>query len=342
MLLTSSHYSFDFYTCLLEKVLFHGYRCPPLTFDTPASKEAKNEAEESGLDVLPLKPRVDEASSQVVGSSIHQPLNSWLHHKSLLACPLTHHGFSHMLSHYSHLWRDFRYKFYISKWFKMHQNALFEYLFNIASVYYILKHLISHRLFQGARMSVSSASGKHSPAAATKNATAMGPLMWPRSHAPRIEMWMRLKANILLPTSRLLAATKQPMVGPQPIFPGNPKTAESILSRLAKLSPALKHEMPMETAMLTKSALANLMDAMLWMPTMKDIKKLLCTNAEIADSATFKENMRVYADDIFQNALPGHAALIFHLRPFHWILHVSNICQSLPAVFSYSFHISAR
>ena len=138
-------------------------------------------------------------------------------------------------------------------------------------------------------MSVSSASGKHSPAAATKNATAMGPPTWPRSHAPRMEMWMRLKANILLPTSRLLAATKQHMVGPHPIFPGNPKTAESILSRLAKLSPALKHEMPMETAMLTKSALENLMDAMLWMPTMKDIKKLLCTNAEIADSATFRE-----------------------------------------------------
>ena len=215
-------------------------------------------------------------------------------------------------------------------------------MFNISSVYYILEHLISHRLFQGARMSVSSASGKHSPAAATKNATAMGPLMWPRSHPPRIEMWMRLKANILLPTSRLLAATKQPMVGPQPIFPGNPKTAESILSRLAKLSPALKHEMPMETAMLTKSALANLIDAMLWMPTMKDIKKLLCTNAEIADSVTFRENMLVYAHAWhLSKCTPGHAALIFHLRKSHWILHLSNICQSLP-VFSYSFRISAR
>ena len=138
-------------------------------------------------------------------------------------------------------------------------------------------------------MSVSSASGKHSPAAATKNPTAMGPPTWPRSHAPRMEMWMTLKAIILLPTSKLLATTKQHMVGPQPIFPGNPKTAESVLSRLAKLSPALKHEMPMETAILTKSALENLMDAMLWMPTMKDIKKLLCTNAEIADSATFRE-----------------------------------------------------
>ena len=163
-------------------------------------------------------------------------------------------------------------------------------------------------------MSVSSASGKHSPAAATKNATAMGPPTWPRSHPPRMEMWMRLKANILLPTSRLLAATKQHMVGPQPIFPGNPKTAESILSRLAKLSPALKHEMPMETAMLTKSALENLMDAMLWMPTMKDIKKLLCTKAEIADSATF--SMHVYANDVYlSKCTPAHAVLIFHHIP---------------------------
>ena len=103
------------------------------------------------------------------------------------------------------------------------------------------------------------------------------------------------------------------MVGPQPIFPGNPKTAESILSRLAKLSPALKHEMPMETAILTKSALENSMDAMLWMPTMKDIKKLLCTNAEIADSATFRETMHVYAYHIFlSKCTPGHAVLIFH------------------------------
>ena len=162
-------------------------------------------------------------------------------------------------------------------------------------------------------MSVSSASGKHSPATATKKPTAMGPPTWPRSHDPRMEMWMRLKANILLPTSRLLATTKQHMVGPQPIFPGNPKTAESILSRLAKPSPALKHEMPMETAMLTKSALENSMDAMLWMPTMKDIKKLLCTNAEIADSATFRENTHVYAYQIYiSKCTPAHAVLIFH------------------------------
>ena len=98
----------------MEKLLFHlrlQMSTPVLTFDTPfASKEAKNEAAESGLDVLPLKPRVEDASKE---SSIHQPLNSWLHHKllSLLTCPLTHHGFSHS---FDGIWRDFRYKFYIS------------------------------------------------------------------------------------------------------------------------------------------------------------------------------------------------------------------------------------
>ena len=56
----------------MEKLLFHlrlQVSTPVRTFDTPlASKEAKNEAAESGLDVLPLKPRVDEdASKELLG-----------------------------------------------------------------------------------------------------------------------------------------------------------------------------------------------------------------------------------------------------------------------------------
>ena len=55
--------SFNFYTLLLDKVLFH---LPPLPTDVHpfASKAAKNEAEESGLDVLPRKPRVAEDASK--------------------------------------------------------------------------------------------------------------------------------------------------------------------------------------------------------------------------------------------------------------------------------------
>ena len=314
-----------------------------------ASKEAKNEAEESGPDVLPLKPRAEDASEESLG---HQFINHsiagfitsccrcWLVHWHIMSFPMLS-----PLSHCSQLWRDLAGFSLQVLHIKMHYS-------NICSTFrqfitsYNWHLIISHRWFQGARMSVSSASGKHSAATATKKPTAMGPPTWPRSHDPRMEMWMRLKANILLPTSRLLATTKQHMVGPQPIFPGNPKTAESILSRLAKLSPALKHEMPMETAMLTKSALENSMDAMLWMPTMKDIKKLLCTNAEIADSATFRETMHVYANDSYYTDLPVKMhprACRIDIPPTwsNWILHVSNICQFDP-VFSYSFRISAR
>ena len=55
----------------MEKLLFHlrlQMSTPVRTFDTPfASKEAKNEAAESGLDVLPLKPRVEDASKELLG-----------------------------------------------------------------------------------------------------------------------------------------------------------------------------------------------------------------------------------------------------------------------------------
>jgi len=93
MLLTIKFMKFLYYT----NYMFVGKGAfPPSSKDVhpSASKEAKNEAEESGPDVLQLKPRIEDASKRVVGSSIHQPLNCWLHDKllSLLTCPLTHHG----------------------------------------------------------------------------------------------------------------------------------------------------------------------------------------------------------------------------------------------------------
>ena len=96
-----------------------GCRCPPLrTFDTPlASKEAKNEAEESGLDVLPLKPRVEDASKELLGHRfvnhstagfITSCCRCWLVHWHIMSFPIL------IVVNFGGIWRDFRYKFYIS------------------------------------------------------------------------------------------------------------------------------------------------------------------------------------------------------------------------------------
>ena len=123
-------------------VIFHlclQMSTPVRTFDTPfASKEAKNEAEESGLDVLPLKPRVEDASKELLG---HRFINHsiagfitsccrcWLVHWHIMSFP--------MLLHCSQLWRDFRFKFYISKGFK-------RYFSNICSTFrQFFLHLIT-------------------------------------------------------------------------------------------------------------------------------------------------------------------------------------------------------
>ena len=78
------------------------------------------------------------------------------------------------------------------------------------------------------------------------------------------------------------------MVGPQVIFPGNAKTAESDLSRAAKLRPALQQETAMDVAMLWRSALLRSNEVTLSTPTTNEMMKLVCTKAEIADSATFR------------------------------------------------------
>ena len=110
---------------------------PQRTFDTPlASKEAKNEAEESGLDVLPLKPRVEDASKELLGhwfvnhstaGFITSCCRCWLVHRHIMGFP--------MLSHCSQLWAGFGGIFATSS---TYLYALFQYLFNISSVFWLV------------------------------------------------------------------------------------------------------------------------------------------------------------------------------------------------------------
>ena len=139
---------------------------------------------------------------------------------------------------------------------------------------------------QGTRTSEISASGKQSPAAATKNSTAMGPPRCPH-HPPLRETWTMLKATIRLAVSMALTSTKDTMVGDQSTLPGRPKTEPSFLSFPAKLSPVLQQETRMETAMVCRVALSRFRLVMAVTPAKWDTKKLIWTNAEIADSATF-------------------------------------------------------
>ena len=55
----------------------------------------------------------------------------------------------------------------------------------------------------------------------------------------------------------------------------------------AKLRPALQQETAMDVAMLWRSALLRSNEATLSTPTTTEMMKLVCTKAEIADSATF-------------------------------------------------------
>ena len=139
---------------------------------------------------------------------------------------------------------------------------------------------------QGTRTSEISASGKQSPAAATKSSTAMGPPRCPH-HPPLRETWTMLKATIRLAVSKALTKTKDTMVGDQSTLPGSPKTEPSFLSFPAKLSPVLQQETRMETAMVCRVALSRFRLVMAVTPAKWDTKKFSWTNAEIADSATF-------------------------------------------------------
>ena len=109
------------------------------------------------------------------------------------------------------------------------------------------------------------------------------------------------------------------MVGPQMILAGKAKTAASVLSRAAKPRPALQQETPMEAAMLWRSALLKSNEATLWTPTRTDMRKLVNTKADTADSATlgFFLGMGACMARAMQKVLQRHGSMEFYLRPLN-------------------------